>query len=614
VNRNTVWARVLVEELVRSGVTDVCMAPGSRSTPLVLAAARQEGVRLRVFIDERSAAFFALGLGRATARPAAVLTTSGTAVANLLPAVVEASQSEVPLLVLSADRPPHLRDADANQTIDQTDIFGRFVRWSAELAPPEVDDRSLRHLRVQACRAVAHARGLPGGPVHLDVPFAKPLEPVEVAGDVPAELAEEAPGAWRGRSAEGGAGADGAAPPFTRIGLRCPRLDEDALAALARRLGDVERGVVVAGPHPEGARLGPAVRDFALASGFILLADPLSGARWPSTSPEVTSLVAHDLWLSSDLAAARLAPELVIRVGATPTSASLQRWLSRRCDTPQLVIDAGHRYKDHLAVAHEVVPACPVDTLTRVTCRLPTPGAATGSWREQWSAVDRRAVEAVREFEPDILHEGRIARALVETLPATTPLFVSSSMPVRDVDGYGGGRDRPLAVHGNRGASGIDGIVSTALGVAAGAGTTVVALVGDLAFLHDVNGLLATREPDADVVFVVVNNDGGGIFHMLPVAEHEPEFTPYFATPHGVQPQVGAALYGVPHRRVESTSDLVAAVEAALKTAGSEVVEIRTDRALNERGHAQSRGAAGRAAEAVLRGDPRPSREPGEDE
>lgn len=602
-NPATPWARALVSELVRSGVTDVCMAPGSRSTPLVLAAARQDGLRLRVFLDERSAGFFALGLGRASGRPAAVLTTSGTAVANLLPAVVEASQAEVPLIVLSADRPARLRDADANQTISQATLFGDFVRWRAELERPRADDDALRHLRVQACRAVAEALGLPAGPVHLDVPFEKPLEPTP--GDVPgAGEALEAPdggrGGWRGRG-------DGpAAPPYSRISMRRPRLGEGEVEALARRLAATSRGVIVAGPHPEAERLGPVARALARATGFLLLADPLSGARWPAPDDGVWTCVAHDAWLDSEVLAGALHPDLILRVGAAPTSASLLRWLSARHDVPQVVLDAGHRYKDHLAVAHEVLRGCPVDALDRVAARLRSaaeePRAGSDAWARGWARVDAAAAGVLApETAPPAapLHEGRIARALVEALDPGVPLFVSSSMPVRDVDGFGGPRSRPLQVVGNRGASGIDGIVSTALGVAAGRGAPVVALVGDLAFLHDVNGLLATREPDAAVVFVVVNNDGGGIFHTLPVAAHEPAFTPYFATPHGVDPARAAALYGVAHHRAATPDEVVNRVRACLASGDGAVVEIRTDREENHRERTRVRAAARRAAEAA---------------
>lgn len=587
-NRNTIHARTLVDELIRAGVTDVCIAPGSRSTPLVLAAAERrgdEGLRLRVFLDERSAAFFALGLGKARGRPAVVVTTSGTAVANLLPAVVEAAWSETPLILLTADRPARLRDGDANQVIDQRGIFGPYPVLALELPDPEVGDDALRHLRATVDRAVGAALGLPPGPVHLNVPYAKPLEPVSREADLPEGYPDSAEPGLGGRS--GGA-------PWTVVGVRRPRLSDDEVRDLAQRLDRAERGVLVAGPHPDGDRLGPALRRLAAAWGVPLLADPLSGGRHGPTEGAAV-LSGPDLVLRDAAVASALAPDLVVRVGAAPTSAAVLAWLDRHGAVPQVVVDAGRRWKDHQALADRMVAACPVDTSERLA--LFPFRAVDAGWFRTWVEADAAARAAALEGAP---HEGHVAAAVVEALPEGTPLFVSSSMPVRDVDAYGGARSTRLALWGNRGASGIDGIVSTALGVGAGAGRTVVAFVGDLAFLHDVNGLLAAREPDVRFVLVVVNNDGGGIFHMLPVRDREPAFTPYFATPHGVDLAHGSALYGVAHRRV-TPDELPGALAEALTGPGPSVVlEVPSDREDNRRGHEASAARAARAARAVV--------------
>ena len=587
-NRSTVHARVLIDELIRSGVRDLCLAPGSRSTPLVLAAAAQAEngpLRVRVFVDERSAAFFALGLGKASGRPAAVLTTSGTAVANLLPAVIEAAWSETPLLVLTADRPSWLRDSDANQVIVQRGIFGGYPVLALELPEPEVSDRALRHLRGVASRCVAASFGLPAGPVHLNVPYDKPLEPGSTPSDLPAGFPA---------AAEPGLGGRPEGAPWVQVGPRRPRGDDDEIDRLATRLAGATRGVVVAGPHPEADRLGPALRALAVAWGAPLLADPLSGARHGGDGSEPV-LGAYDLVLRDVALAGRLRPDFILRVGAAPTSAAVLSWMDRHGDVPQVVVDAGRRWKDHQARASALLQACPVDTLGRLTDRLP-PRAAAGEWVTRWVDVDRAARQAALEVEP---HEGHIAEALTRLVPAGTPLFVSSSMPIRDIDAYGGARELELPVFGNRGASGIDGIVSSALGVAAGLARVTVALVGDLAFLHDINGLLAAREGDARVVFVVVDNDGGGIFHMLPVREHEPAFTPYFATPHGASLAHGAALYRVPHRSVHF-DDLPAALAEALDDGSTIVIEVSSDRESNHAGHVASAQRAAEAASAII--------------
>ncbi len=538
---------------------------------------------MRVFLDERSAAFFALGLGKAGGGPAAVVTTSGTAVANLLPAAVEASQAEAPLLLVTADRPPRLRGADANQAIDQVGLFGAYVRFQADLERPVDEEASVRHLRAVAARAVAAASGLPAGPVHVNVPFDKPLEPAP----------GEPPPATGGRP-------DGA--PWVSVGPRRPRASAEELAEVARSLVSATRGLIVAGPHPEARELGPELRRLAAATGFPLAADPLSGGRH---GPEQGAAVlgAYDLVLRDPAVRMALRPDLVLRVGQAPTSTALLAWLEEHDDVPQMVVDADGRWKDHLARASRYLRADPVDAFRRLH-DVGLARRASAPWRERWRRLDRAAAEVVqaagRAAEP---HEGGVLAAVTAQLPEGTPLFVSSSMPVRDLDAFGGARPVTLPVFGNRGASGIDGIVSTALGVAAGCGRPAVAVLGDLALFHDVNGLLATREPDARVVFVVINNDGGGIFHMLPVRDHEPEFTPYFATPHGLDPASAAALYGVAHRRVEGLAALTTAVAKGLDAGQSVLLEIRTDREANRRGHDEVVAAVRRAVTALLDDD-----------
>ena len=574
-NRNQLWARVLVEELAACGVREFCIAPGSRSTALVFAAAADERITTRVFLDERSAAFFALGVGRATGIPAAVITTSGTAVANLLPAVVEASQSETPLLLLTADRPHRLRDSDANQAIRQPGIFGEYTREAWDLPLPVLDRGALLHLRSVGCRAVASALGLPGGPVHLNVPFEKPLEPVEVAADRPGDdLADS--DAVRGRQPRA----------WTDVRVRVPRIDDAGLEALVHRIAAAERPVLVVGGLPAARDTGPELLRFAAQAGMPVLADPLSGARFGPAFGAVRT-AHHDLFLRDASVADALAPDFVVRVGRAPTSASVLRWLEGLA-VDQVVIDAGGRWKDHLGRATLYLPFDAADLASRA--RLKMDPAAAG-WRRMWSEVDAAAEAALLEA-PGPVHEGHVARVALALVETDTPVFLSSSMPIRDVDAYAAAvEDAVPVVHGNRGASGIDGIVSTALGVAAGSGRRTLALLGDLAFLHDVNGLLATREDGVDVLFVVVNNDGGGIFHMLPVREHQPEFTRFFATPHGLDLSHASALYGVPHTVVDLGDDLATVLEREWATPGTRVLEIRSDRDANRVGHAATAAA-----------------------
>jgi 2-succinyl-5-enolpyruvyl-6-hydroxy-3-cyclohexene-1-carboxylate synthase len=616
-NRNELWAGVLVDELVRAGVREVVVSPGSRSTPVVLRIAARREIRTVVQTDERAAAFFALGVGKATGRPAAVLTTSGTAAANLFPAVVEAAQAETPLLVLTADRPPHLRGADANQAIDQVHLFGRYPRLYAELAPERITHETLGHLRAVAARAVAAAVGDPGGPVHLNLPFAKPLEPTPVPGDVPLELGENAPLAVHGRS-EG--------RPFTRIHRRRAAATAEAVGSLEEGLRGARRPLIVAGPLPRPWETGPAIRAFAAERGIPLLADALSGARYPPGAGDEPAgdlavvVGSYDLALREPAVRERLRPDFVVRVGASPTSAELRGWLTGLGDVQQVVIDGGERWKDHLAVASEVIGADPALVLRAVLRR--GGGRPEDGWGESWRRLEGAARSVVERAERSELFEGEVVGRLARMLDPDDLLFVSGSMPVRDLDAFAPHRSDALTVLGNRGASGIDGIVSTAAGASLSTGRRVVAVVGDLALLHDAAALALLREPGVRVLVVVLNNDGGGIFHLLPVREHEPAFTRFFATPHGRDLSRLAALYDLPHRRLDARHPdeggaaqvppeegvLHPLLDWGLGLGGSGIMEIRTDRDGNLRLREAAMRRARDAVRAALPAGRRPSR------
>ncbi|MBM4183132.1 MAG: 2-succinyl-5-enolpyruvyl-6-hydroxy-3-cyclohexene-1-carboxylic-acid synthase [Gemmatimonadetes bacterium] len=561
---NTAWARALVDELARAGVREVVLAPGSRSTPLVMAFAADGRFRPRVHLDERSAAFFALGVGKATGVPAVVLTTSGTAAANVYPAVVEASAAEVPLLVLTADRPPRHRGADANQTIDQVRMFGGYVREFFEVPEPALEGPALRHLRSLIGRAVASAVGAPAGPVHLNVPFDKPLEPVEVADS----FVGAHPLAVKGRPS---------GEPFVSVSAAHAQPSAPELEALREELRGSE-GVIVAGPSPESARSGPAVKELAAATGFPVLADPLSGARF-GPGAGAYCVAAYDLFLRDTAVAERLRPSVVLRVGSSPTSAALLEWLLLHNGVPQIVIDGGGRWKDHLATATRYVRADAADTMRALAARATRTGSP--QWEDVWRRVESAALEALGSLRGTLM-EGEVWGPVLASLSSGSTLFVSNSMPIRDLDALGLPREEGLDVLGNRGASGIDGVVSTAFGVASQRKGPTVCVLGDLALFHDQNGLLWSREEDAAVVFVLVDNDGGGIFHGLPIAEHEPHFSRYFATPHGLDFVHAAALHGISMESVE-VEDLADPLEQAIQARGTKILRVRSDRAASHR-------------------------------
>jgi len=583
-NRNTLWAETLIEELVAGGVEAVCAAPGSRSTPLTVAAAEHPDLRVFSHLDERSAAYFALGRARRTGEPTPLICTSGTAAANFHPAVIEANQARVPMLLLTADRPPELRDSGANQTIDQEKLYGDAVRWYRDLPEPEPTGRKLRRLRTDAARALAESTGVPAGPVHLNVPFRKPLEPTEVPGDVPEDLAEREP--------LGAAGRDG---PYVRTTGGRPTLEDAALERLADELVDASRPLIVAGPAdpPTASRTAPGVDPDTVARlssalAAPILADPLSGLRFGPHVDDAPVLGGYDGYLDERVVGDWPDPDVVVRVGASPTSKPLRNYL-RDADARQYLIDPAGEWREATFTATDVVAADPERTIRAIADRLSADAAASGeatgsatAWRDRWLAAERdywAAVDGLDYDAPgdDELYEGAVVAAAVERATDPATVFVSNSMPVRDLDRFGRPHAADLSVLANRGASGIDGIASTALGAGSATDDPLVLVTGDLAYYHDMNGLLAVARCGVDATIVLINNDGGGIFHLLPIEEFDPPFTEQFETPHGIDFAPTGELYGLAFSRVETLAAFRDAYDASLAGTGTQVIEFRID-------------------------------------
>ncbi|MDS0477428.1 2-succinyl-5-enolpyruvyl-6-hydroxy-3-cyclohexene-1-carboxylic-acid synthase [Natrinema sp. 1APR25-10V2] len=593
-NRATLWGRVLVDELAKSGLEAVCIAPGSRSTPLTVAFAEHPAVDVYSHLDERSAAYFALGRARRTGEPTALVCTSGTAAANFHPAVMEADQARVPLLVLTADRPPELRDSGANQTVDQVKLYGDAVRWYAELPEPEPDERKVRSLRTTAARALSETTGVRPGPVHLNCPFRKPLEPIEVPDDVPDSFAESTAGAGR----------DG---PFVQIADGTRTLDDAEHRSLLRALETADRPLVVAGPADPGAlsTLEPAaVTELADRLGAPVLADPLSGLRFgphvgcgdadeePAKSDASRSIYGgYDAYVS-----ALPHPDVVLRFGASPTSKPLSHWL-RDADARQFLIDPAGAWREATFTATDLLAADPgavVDGLLEALADGDAesadahPRATTADgWRDRFDAAERRHW-AVRDeaVTADALEEapfeGAVLSSVFSNAPDPATVFVSNSMPIRDADRFGRPRSADLTVLANRGASGIDGISSTALGAGSATDDPLVLVTGDLAFYHDSNGLLAVDRCDVDATIVLLDNDGGGIFHKLPIESFNPPFTDQFKTPHGLEFDDLAAFYDLEFESVE-TAEFDAAYRRSLERAGTQILAVEFDSAESHR-------------------------------
>lgn len=560
-NRATLHGRAVVDELARGGVTAACIAPGSRSTPLTAALATHDDVQVFSHLDERSAAFFALGRARRTGEPTPVVTTSGTAAANLHPAIVEASQARVPFLALTADRPAELRNSGANQTVDQEKLYGSAVRLYDDLPEPTAESRTLRSTRTTVAQGLAAATGTPAGPVHLNCPFSKPLEPTPVEGDVPPDLD---PLAAEGRP-------DG--EPFVRRSAGTPALGARDLRSLVETL-DTERGLLVAGPADPPGHDPEAFAALAAATGFPVLADPLSTLRYGGHVRTTPVVSAYDAYLNSTATADWPAPDVVFRVGASPTSKVLRRYLA---DTGarQVVVDPAAEWREAEFAATDLVTADPSRLAARLSERARPAGDA--AWVARWERADRVAHEVHGEATAnDDAFEGQVLATLADRAPDPSTLVVSNSMPVRDLDRFGAPSTTNITVLGNRGASGIDGVVSTALG--AGSATTdhLTLAIGDLAFYHDMNGLLALGRCDVEATIVLVDNDGGGIFHLLPVEAFDPPFTGQFKTPHGLDFEPTADLYDLDFRTVDP-DELGDAYADSVATPGSDVLRVAFD-------------------------------------
>jgi 2-succinyl-5-enolpyruvyl-6-hydroxy-3-cyclohexene-1-carboxylate synthase len=550
----TAFARTLVDEWTRHGVTDACLAPGSRSAPLALALATDDRIRLHVHLDERSASFFALGLARASRRPAVLLCTSGTAAANFHPAVLEAHHGRVPMIVCTADRPAELRATGAGQTIDQVKLYGDAVRWFHEGDVPGDRPGVGSEWRALASRAFADAIGPPAGPVHLNLPFREPLVPT---GD---ELVD-APG----RSDE---------RPWTAHvpGVRAPTIE--MLDALAHLVADRPRGLVVAG-WGAGVRPATVVR-FAEAAGWPVLADPISGLRVPGT------VSTYDPLLRDQRFAAAHRPDVVLRVGGPLSSKVATAWLDPSID--QVLADPDDAWLDPHHSGGGRMVADPELLLSALADAVDV--MVDEDWVSRWRDADgvaRGAIDGLIDSwdEP---FEGRIARDVFAAVPPDASLVVASSMPVRDLESFAAPRDG-VTVHANRGVNGIDGFVSTVLGVAAGADAPTVGLLGDLCFLHDANGLLGARDRGVDATLVVVDNHGGGIFSFLPQAELAEHFESLFGTPQDVDLADLARTHGLAVDEVERAADLGPAVLRAVDAGGVRIVRVRTDRARNVTRH-----------------------------
>jgi 2-succinyl-5-enolpyruvyl-6-hydroxy-3-cyclohexene-1-carboxylate synthase len=561
-NANTLWTSILAETLRRLGLQTAIICPGSRSAPLAVAFAQHPTLEAIPILDERSAAFFALGIARRTGLPVVLVCTSGTAGANFYPAIIEACESHVPLLVLTADRPPELRHCHAGQAINQVNLYDSYPNWQVELALPTVEPQMLAYLRQTVVHGWERSQFPTPGPVHLNIPFREPLVPIS---DPEVERMAQT---------------FDTAQFFSRVQ---PLVQPLSTAAFVQPLvADLplqdwlkcDRGLIVAGPAiPHDAKIYcQAIGTLSHILGWPVLAEGLSPLRnYANLNPDLVS--AYDIALRNSDLIAELKPTQIIRVGELPTSKILRLWL-QDLDVPQWIIEPSDQNVDPL---HSMAVHLRTTVEAIAQHFSPLNPAAPNPYRQRWQEIESRLGRAIaKTFQhTEALHESKAAWLLSQLLPPKTPVFISNSMPVRDVELFWQPGQLELQPYFNRGANGIDGTLSSALGMAHR--QSGVLLTGDLALLHDTNGFLIQPHWQGHLTIVLMNNKGGGIFEMLPIANFEPPFETFFATPQQADFSKLCAAYSVEHISIQSWDELAARLNP-LPDQGVRVLEVRCDR------------------------------------
>jgi 2-succinyl-5-enolpyruvyl-6-hydroxy-3-cyclohexene-1-carboxylate synthase len=574
----TAYTAAFVNELVQTGVSDVVVSPGSRSTPMAMMFAEHPEIKTHILVDERSAGFFALGIAKATKKPVALLCTSGTAGANYYPAVIEASYSRIPLIVLTADRPHELREVGAPQAIDQIHLYGKHVKAFFEMPIPEKEKSVIRYARMTCGRAVATALNHPTGPVHLNFPFREPLIPLL-----------DDPTLFENEEREG---------KFVQIETGNWTLSQQQYQDIANQLVTNRNGIIVCGAIDDPGFTEEVV---ALAEklNFPILADPLSQLRSGKHNNEHI-IDGYDNFLRSPDAKTYLEAEVILRFGAMPVSKALSTFLKDHDHAVHIVVDGGSGWRDPSALATEMI-FCHEMTFCRMITSLISEKLENKSL-DKWLSINhltKAQMSAVRDIKE--MDEGKLFALLVDILPSDSTLFVGNSMPIRDLDSFFYLSKKDIKVMANRGANGIDGIVSTAMGAAIHS-KPLYLILGDLTFYHDLNGLLASKLLNIDINIIIVNNNGGGIFSFLPQASHPKHFELLFGTPLDLDFQHVVKMYGGTYSRTENWDEFVSAFEMTKTVKGLKVIEVPTNREKNVIEHRNLWNSVSREMESYIRG------------
>ncbi|WML45742.1 2-succinyl-5-enolpyruvyl-6-hydroxy-3-cyclohexene-1-carboxylic-acid synthase [Neobacillus sp. PS3-40] len=556
----TAYTAAFVAELVYKGVTEVVISPGSRSTPMAMVMAEHPELNIHIHIDERSAAFFALGIAKAKQKPVAILCTSGTATANYYPAIVEAHYSRIPLIILTADRPHELRDVGAPQAIDQNQLYGNHVKWFVEMALPEKSDEMIRYVRTVCARAAAVATQAPAGPVHLNFPFREPLIPLLDEGIF--DFTERPNG-------------------YVNVINGELSIGQDQFKEIAGVLSKHEKGIIICG-QIEDQEFVDAITRLATTLNFPILADPLSQLRSGKHSSEAI-IEAYDTFLRNEDAKSFLKPDIVLRFGAMPVSKALTIFLKENHNSVQFVVDGGAGWRDPAALSTNMVYCNETKFCEGIIPHVE--GVTNNEYMENWKRINTLTKENLAPVRDSLeLNESRLFYQLADMLPEGATLFVGNSMPIRDLDSFFHMNNKSIRIMANRGANGIDGTISTALGAALFS-EPLYLVVGDLTFFHDLNGLLAAKLYNIDIHIILVNNNGGGIFSFLPQSQHPKNFEFLFGTPIDLDFEHVVRMYNGEFVRINDWDHLAAVMRPTENYRGLNVWEIETNRDRNSKEH-----------------------------
>lgn len=550
-----------VDELAENGVSDVVISPGSRSTPLALVFLEHPSIKEWVVIDERSAAFFALGLAKKTERPVALLCTSGTAAANYYPAIVEAHYSRVPLVVLTSDRPHEMRQVGAPQAIEQIKMYGDYVKWFHEMAVPEGSGQMLRYVRQKAAQAVLNAKLGNDGPVHLNFPFKEPLTPDFTLPDI-----------WKEKTQE--------QRPVPHVKGQ-KYLSEQAVALFTELFCRSSKGLIVCGPQTD-KEAAESICELAGKWNIPVLADPLSQVR-NGGHPKENVIEGYDAFLRDSDIRKKLQPEYIIRFGAMPVSKAYLFFVQEHQETKQFIVEANEGFRDSTGNDSTFIYADPI-AFCRQLIEKSQQEAPSTDWLNDWQQFNQIAKHHLSAGKENQITEGETVRGIAEVIPDGTTLYVGNSMAVRDADTFLMTSPKQLTILANRGANGIDGVISSAVGASA-VSERVTLLIGDLSFFHDMNGLLAAKQYELPLTIVLVNNNGGGIFSFLPQANNRKHFETLFGTPADLSFEKAASLYDANYAVATSQDTLQSLLEESYRHKGLSIIEVQTDREHNAAWH-----------------------------